>query len=150
RLEALTKLLDSPEARLREGAARALGFQSVAARSAVAALTRRMKDTESTVRAQAALALWFIDGNFAQALPILLLVIKDVDSAGRWEAFEAVGVVAVTARPPIKGLTEVVFDGLKDREARVRVTAAKWMWRRFKEAPKVVPLLTPGVTDRDA
>lgn len=149
-LGVLTKLLDDPDARLREAAARALGFMGVAARSAAPALQRRLKDPESTVRAQAAQALWFVEANTAQALPILLLVIKDVDNKDRWEAFEGVGVIAVTARPPIKGLTEIVFDGLKDRDARVRATAAKWLWRRFKEPTRVVPLLSAAVTDRDA
>src|SRR5262249_47945673 len=77
-------------------------------------------------------------------------VIKDVDSADRWEAIEAVGYIATTAVPPIKGLTEVLVNGLKDRDVRVRATAAKWLWRRSKMGKAVLPPWRAVAPPRDA
>jgi HEAT repeat protein len=119
------------------------------ARSTVPSLMRLLKDPESTVRTQAALALWSIDAKADVALPILNLVLKDVDNNDRWEAIEAVGMVSVEARPAIRGLTEVVVAALKDRDARVRCHAARWLFRREQQARVVIPLLREAVTDRD-
>src|SRR5262249_26470144 len=106
-------------------------------------------DSASTVRAQAALALWDVDQNVELALPILKRVITDVDNRDRWEAVDAVGRISVEARPAIRGLTEVLFNAVKDRDPRVRVEAAKWLFRRERKPAIVVPLLREGVTDRD-
>jgi HEAT repeat protein len=110
---------------------------------------RMMKDPESTVRTQAALALWNIDRSAEVAVAILNLVLKDVDNKDRWEAIEAMGIIAIEARPPIRGLTEVLVNGLKDRDARVKVHAAKWLFRRNRQPSVVVPMLREAVTDRD-
>jgi HEAT repeat protein len=145
----LTRLLGNADARLREGAARALGQMGLPARSALPALMRLMKDPDPAVRTQVALALWNIDQNAEVALPILRMVIVDVDNRDRWEAIEAVGTISVQANPPIRGLMTPVVSALKDRDARVRTQAAKWLFRREKQASVVVPLLRDAVTDRD-
>jgi HEAT repeat protein len=149
-LPELVKLAGNADARLREGAARALGQMGVQARSGVPALTRLLKDPEAAVRTQASLALWHVDQNAELALPTLTLVLKDVDNPDRWEAVEAVGVIAAEAQPRIKGLTEVMVVALKDRDARVRAQAARSLWRRTRDAKVIVPLLSDVVRDRDA
>jgi HEAT repeat protein len=145
----LTRKLSDADARVREGAARALGRMGVSARSAVSALTRLLKDPESSVRTQAALALWLIDQQADVALSVLNLILKDVDNKDRWETVEAIGTIAVQAQPPIRGITEVLVNALKDRDIRVRLTAARWLFRRVRDAKVVVPLLRDGVSDRD-
>jgi HEAT repeat protein len=145
----LTRLLSNPDGRLREGVARALGQMGVAARSSIKSLTAALKDPESAVRTQAALALWHIDQQTDLPLAVLNLVIKDVDNKDRWEAVEAVGVIAVEARPVIKGLTEVLVNAVKDRDPRVRAHAGRWLFRRTQQARLVTPLLRDTVTDRD-
>src|SRR5262249_10980742 len=149
-LATLLKWLGNPDARLREGAARALGQMGLPARQAVEKLTGLLKDSEAPVRTQAALALWNIDRQAEPALAALLLVLKDVDNKDRWEAVEAIGIISVEARPLIKGLLEILFNAAKDRDIRVRLHAAKWLWRRTKQGNRVVPLLRDGVSDRDA
>ena len=62
------------------------------------------------------------------------IAFKDVDNKDRWEAVEGIGTISVEARPAIRGLTEIVVGALKDRDARVRMQAAKWLWRRTREA----------------
>jgi HEAT repeat protein len=148
-LPMLTRLLGNADARLREGAARALGQMGLPARSALPALMRLVKDPEPSVQTQVALALWSTDQNAEVALPILRMVIVDVDNKDRWEAIDAVGTISVQANPPIRGLMTVVVSALKDRDARVRMQAAKWLFRREKQARVVVPLLRDGVNDRD-
>ena len=66
-----------------------------------------------------------------------------------WEAMEGLSIIAAEARPPIRGLAEVLLGAVKDREARVRVFAARGLWRRTREERVVVPLLREAVTDRD-
>lgn len=148
-LPQLVKMTGTADARLREGAARALGQMGVQARSSVPALTRLLTDPEASVRIQAALALWLLDQNAEGTLPILNFVLKDVDNVDRWEAIEAVGTIALESRPPIKGITEVLVNALKDRDVRVRLQAAKWLWRRTRQAKTVIPLLRESVTERD-
>jgi HEAT repeat protein len=46
-------------------------------------------------------------------------------------------------------MTEVLLGAAKDRDALVRVHAAKWLFRRVRKAIVVAPLLREGVTDRD-
>jgi HEAT repeat protein len=145
----LVRFLGNENTRLRAGAARSLGLIGLAARGHVGALTRLLKDGEAPVRTAAALALWNIDGNAEVALPPLNFVLKDFDAKDRWEAIEGIGVISVEARPPIRGLTEIVVNSLKDRDARVRMQAAKWLWRRTRQAKVVIPLIRDGVTDRD-
>src|SRR5205807_10372638 len=121
------------------------------ARSAVKKLTAALRDSESTVRAQAALAVWNIDLDTELALPILNLVLKDVDNRDRWEAVDAIGQISIEARPAIRGLTEVLFKAVKDRDPYVQVYAARWLFRREKKARVVVPLLRDRVVkERDA
>jgi HEAT repeat protein len=145
----LVRGLSNPSAAVREGCARALGQMGVHARPAIASLRKMLKDAEAPVRTQAALALWRLDRQADVAVPILNLVHKDVDNKDRWEAIEAFGIIAVEARPPIRGLTEVLVTALKDREARVRVAAVRALWRRTKQEKVVVPLLREAVTERD-
>ena len=145
----LVRLLTNEDARLRAGAARSLGLIGLPARGHVAALTRQLKDGEAPVRTAAALALWHIDGNAEVALPALNLVLKDIDAGDRWEAVEGIGIISVEARPPIRGITEIVVNAVKDRDARVRMQAAKWLWRRTRQAKVVLPLIQDGVADRD-
>jgi HEAT repeat protein len=148
-LPVLIRLLGNADGRLREGAARALGQMGLPARSALPALLRLAKDPEPAVQTQVALAIWNIDQKAEEALPILRAVMVDVDNKDRWEAMEAVGTISVQASPPIRGLTTMVVSALKDRNARVRVQAAKWLFRRERQARLVVPLLRDGVNDRD-
>jgi HEAT repeat protein len=148
-LPTLKRLLTNPDARLREGAARALGQMGLPARSAIKGLTAALKDDASPVRTQAALALWNIEQDAELALPVLTLVLKDVDNRDRWEAVDAIGQISVEVRPPIKGMTEVLLGAAKDRDPRVRVYAAKWLFRRVRKPLVVAPLLRDGVTDRD-
>ena len=145
----LVRLLGNEDARVRAGAARSLGLIGVAARGQASALTRLLKDGEAQVRTAAALALWNIDRNAEVALPALNLVLKDLDAGDRWEAVEGIGTISVEARPAIRGLTEIVVGALKDRDARVRMQAAKWLWRRTRQAKVIVPLIQDGLADRD-
>jgi HEAT repeat protein len=148
-LPTLRRLLTNPNPHLRDGAARALGQMGLPARSAVGGLTAALKDSESTVRVQAALALWNIDQNAELALPTLTSVLKDVDNKDRWEAIDALGQISVEARPAIRGMTEVLLGAVKDRDARVRVHAARWLHRRVNKPLVVAALLRDCVTDRD-
>ncbi|MFO0843868.1 MAG: HEAT repeat domain-containing protein [Gemmataceae bacterium] len=148
-MPSLAKLLGDADPRSREGAARALGGMGVAARSALPALEQMLKDPDAAARTQAALSLWSIDQNAEAALPVANLVLKDVDTADRWEAIEAVGIIGAEARPPIRGLFEVLANALKDRDPRVRVQAARHLWRRERQAKVIVPLLRDAVADRD-
>jgi HEAT repeat protein len=145
----LVRLLGNEDARLRAGAARTLGLLGVAARGQVGALTNLLKDGEAQVRTAAALSLWNINGNAEVALPALNLVLKDLDAPDRWEAVEGIGTISVEARPAIRGLTEIVVGALKDRAPRVRMQAAKWLWRRTRQAKVIVPLIQDGLADRD-
>ncbi len=147
-LPVLTRLLGNADARLREGAARALGEMGLPARSALAALMRLVKDPDPVVRTQVALALWNIDQNAEVALPILRMVIVDVDNKDRWEAVEAVGAISVQADPPIRGLMTLVVSALKDRDARVRTQAAKWLFRRERQARGGGPIVLQGRRQR--
>lgn len=145
----MVKLTSDADARLREGAARTLGHMGVQARSALPTVARLVKDVDPSVRAQAAMALWRIDRNAEIALAMLNLVLKDVDNKDRWEAVEGIGTIGVEARPPIKGIFEVLASALEDRDPRVRYTAAKWLWRRTRDSKPVVPLVRDGAADRD-
>lgn len=145
----LKRRLTNADPRVREGAARALGQMGVPARSALEELTAALQDSESTVRAQAALALWNVEQNAEAALRTLNLVLKDVDNKDRWEAIDAVGQISIEARPAIPGLTEVLLNGVKDRDWRVRVYAARWLLRRTRQPAKVLPLVREGLTERD-
>jgi HEAT repeat protein len=166
-LPVLTRLLGNPEARVREGAARALGEMGLPARSATSSLERLREDSDSIVRAQVVLGLWRLDQAAGEAdlwrkdkkadkraredeLRMIKRVLVDVDNKDRWEAIEAVGVLSAEARPPIKGLLEVLVNGLKDRDARVRAHAAKWIFRRTRQGKEVAPFLRDVVADRDA
>lgn len=146
----LERLLSHSDRLFREGAARALGQMGGAARSSQTALTRLLKDPDSTVRTQAALALWFVADNTELSLPILNLVLKDIDHEDRWEAVEAIGIISMQARPAIKGITEILLNGVKDRDARVRAHAARWLWRRTRQPSRIVPLIRDLLSDRDA
>jgi HEAT repeat protein len=72
-----------------------------------------------------------------------------VDNADRWEAVEGIGIVGLEARPLIKGILEVLYNAVKDRDVRVRMQAGKWLWRRVRDGKVIVPLVRDGVTDRD-
>src|SRR5262249_31745686 len=82
-------------------------------------------------------------------LRMIKRVLVDVDNKDRWEAIEAVGVLSAEARPPIKGLLEVLVNGVKDRDAQVRAHAAKWIFRRTRQGKEVAPVLRDVVADRD-
>jgi HEAT repeat protein len=146
----LRKLLGNPDSRLREGAARALGRVGLSAKAAVPVLKRLLKDESSAVRTQAALALWSIAKEAVVAAHALNLVRKNVDNKDRWEAVEALAVVAAEARPPVRGLTEVFLNSVKDRDARVRVHAVRALWGRTRQVHVVEPLLRDAVKDRDS
>lgn len=148
-LAPLRRLLRHEDVRQREGAARTLGLMGPAARGAVGTLTELLTDASAAVRVQAALALWRIDSRAADSLRVLVLVLKEVDNPGRDEAIEAVGVLAVEARPAIRGITEVLVNALKDRDLRVRLEAARWLHRRTRQGTMVLPLLRDGLADRD-
>jgi HEAT repeat protein len=145
----LIGLLSNSDARVREGAARALGQIGLPARSAVKALTAALKDDETTVKVQAALAIWNVDVNAELALPTLNLVFKNVDNADRWEAVEGIGLIAVEARPVIKGLLDVLLNAVKDREPAVKVQGVRWLFRRSGRARETATLLHDAVTDRN-
>lgn len=149
-LPRLRKLLDDTDPKVRESAARTIGRIGVPARSLTAALAGRLRDMDAGVRTQAALALWSVDAQSEAPLKVLDLVLKDVDNKDRWEAIEAIGVIATEAIPTIRGLTEVLVNALKDRDPRVRAVAAKWLWRRVKQAKPVMPLLRDVLGGRDA
>jgi HEAT repeat protein len=152
-IPALIKALGSPNARVQEGAARALAGQGELARSARPALLdllkRKSDEVASTVRAAAAVALWQMDRSPDPALAVLQLVLLDVDNPDRWEAMEGIAQIAAEAWPPIRGLTEVLLQGAKDRDARVRVHAVRGLWRREGQPRTVTPLLNDAVSDRD-
>ena len=148
-LPRLIRLLGDADPRLREGAALALGRMGVSARRALPALEQILKDPSSAVRVQVALALWSIDQNADQSLAMLNLILKDVDSTDRAEAIEAIGIIGSEARPPIRGIYEILANGLKDREPRVRYQSAKQLWRRERQAKVIVPLLRDGLGERD-
>ncbi|MFO0877122.1 MAG: HEAT repeat domain-containing protein [Gemmataceae bacterium] len=145
----LIKLLASEQERVRQGAAQALGIQGLPARSALPTLLRLLQDPSPGVRTQAAIALWSIEGKPDQPLTVLNQVLKDVDHRDRWEAIEGIGRIGVEARPFIKGITEILVTALKDRDARVRVHAARWLWRRTHQGRVVEPLLQESLADRD-
>lgn len=149
-LPLLRKRLDAVEPRVRESAVRAVGRLGVAARSLTPSLLARIRDSDAGVRAASALALWWLEGESDLPLTVLELVLKDVDNLDRWQAVEAIGIIASEARPAIKGLTELLVNALKDRDARVRVMAARWLWRRVKQSKPVVPLLRDVLADRDS
>jgi HEAT repeat protein len=151
--EVLPKLrsrLDDADPRVREAAARAIGIIGVPARGTRDALLARLRDPEPPVRIAAALAYWRVEAESETPLALLDNLLKDVDIPERWEAVEAIGIIAVEARPAIKGLTEVLVNGLKDRDARVRATAAKWLWRRVAQSKPVVPLMRDILAGRDS
>jgi HEAT repeat protein len=145
----LVKALNNENARVREGAARALGFLGPAAQPALARLRDLLKDEEPPVRVQAALALWEIERKPEAPLMVLQVTMIDVDLPDRWEAMEALAQIGSEARPPIRGMTEVVLKGVKDRDARVRVLAVRGLWRREGQPKNIVPLLREPASDRD-
>jgi HEAT repeat protein len=116
----------------------------------VRGLTAALKDADGSVRTQAALALWNIDQDAERALAVLNQVLKDLDVKDRWEAIDAFGQISVEVRPAIRGMTEVLVNGLKDRDPRVRIYSARWLFRRTRQARLVTPLLRDGVSDRDS
>jgi HEAT repeat protein len=146
----LRTLLDDTDARVRESAARALAGIGVPARSLAGKLLERMREGEAAVRIQAALAYWRVEGESEPPLALLDNLLKDVDINERWEAVEAIGLIASEARPAIRGLTEVLVNLLKDRDARVRAMAARWLWRRVRQSKPVVPLMRDVLGGRDA
>ncbi|MFM7150701.1 MAG: HEAT repeat domain-containing protein, partial [Gemmataceae bacterium] len=150
KISRVVRLLRHENPSVRSSAARLLGEWEVASRSALPALESLLKDGDPGVRSQAALALYRISGAADPALPALLLNLKDLDAPERWQAIDAVGWIARTAQPPIRGLTEILVNGLKDREVRVRVQAARALWRRTRQARTIVPLLRDALSDRDA
>ncbi|MBY0229627.1 MAG: HEAT repeat domain-containing protein, partial [Gemmataceae bacterium] len=145
----LEKLLGDSSPAAREGAARTVAFMGVPARSAAKEAAKLLRDAEPEVRVQAALAVWRLDGEPLDPLRVLDLVLKDVDNRDRWEAIEAVAYIAIEASPSIRGLTEVLVNGLKDRDARVRATSAKWLWKRTKEGKNILPLLRDAAGAKD-
>ncbi len=145
----LRKMLGDESAAVRASAARALGGFGLPALSAVPALLNLLRDGEPAVRIQAALAAWRIDDRAEEALPIINLVLKDVDNKDRWEAADAIGMIATEASPPIRGLLEVQVNGLKDRDDAVRAVSAKWLWRRTKLGKTVMPLLRDAAGSRE-
>jgi HEAT repeat protein len=149
-LPGLLKALNNEDARVREGAARAVGFVGPAAGAALPRLRTLLKEEESTGRVQSALALWEIERKPETPLIVLRMGLVDVDLPDRWEVMEALVQIAVEARPPIRGMTEVLLNGVKDRDARVRVVAVRGLWKREGQPKNIVPLLRDSVSDRDA
>jgi HEAT repeat protein len=149
----LTDSLGSATPGLREGAARALGEMGELARPAVdrlAALAKAKPDEANTaVRVAAAVALWRITNVPEPTLAVLQMVLADLDYPDRWEAIEGIVEIAEGARPPIRGLTEVLLQAAKDRDARVRIFAVRGLWRREQRAATVLPLLTELLADSD-
>jgi HEAT repeat protein len=149
-LPSLRKMLSADGAEAREAAARALGAFRMSARSAVPDLLKLLKDPSAHVRIQAALAAWRIDDRAEEALPVINLAIKDLDLPDRWAALDAIGTIAYEAQPPIRGLTEILVNGLKDRDDLVRAVSARWMWKRTKMGKPILPLLRDVAGSRDA
>ena len=85
--------------------------------------------------------LWNVDRDASLALRTLNLVLKDVDNKDRWEAVDAVGLISMGAGPTIPGLTEVLLNSGSRTATAAWARAAKWLFRRTKQAVKVVPLL---------
>ncbi|MFQ3593634.1 MAG: HEAT repeat domain-containing protein, partial [Gemmataceae bacterium] len=149
-LPRLRTLLDSSDPRVREAAARAVARIGIPARALAGKLLERLREGEAAERIQAALAYWRVEGESEGPLAVLDNLLKDVDINERWEAVEVIGQIASEAQPPIKGLTEVLVNLLKDRDARVRAMAARWLWRRVRQSKPVVPLLRDVLSGRDA
>jgi len=148
-LPRLRTLLDDNDPRVRAAAARAVAFIGVPARRLADKLLQRLQEGEPAECIQAALAYWRVEGVSEAPLAVLDYLLKDVDLDERWEAVEVIGQIASEAQPPIKGLTEVLVNLLKDRDARVRAMAARWLWRRVRQSKPVVPLLRDVLSGRD-
>lgn len=149
-LPLLVKRLGDADGRVRGAAARGLGLLGVQARSSADALKRLLADPEPSVRVQVALALWRIEQDPDVPLGLLNLVIKDIDNRDRWEAMEAIGLIGSETATSIRGLTELQVNGLKDREAAVRVYAARGLYRRLRDAKTALPFLREALNDRES
>jgi HEAT repeat protein len=147
-LEELLRLLDHKDARMREGAARAIGEMGVPARSAAERLRAAAKDREPAVRVQAALALWRVDRDADLASSVLHAALKGADDRDRWEAVEAVGVLAVEAAPR-EYPCEALLEASKDRDPAVKVQALAWLSRVRGKGPQTAESLGAAVTNRD-
>ena len=61
-----------------------------------------------------------------------------------------IGIIAVEARPLIKGLLEVLLNAAKDRDAMVRVQGAIGLYRRSRKAREAALLIRDLVGERDS
>jgi hypothetical protein len=117
----LVAALEHPFARMREGAAVALGALGDA--QAVAPLTAALGDRDARVRAAVFTSLVRIDPERARDLAVEAL--RDADPGVR---VEAVTVLARASSPEAAG--EVLIDALGDRDAMVRGRAARELGAR--------------------
>ncbi len=113
----LIDALNGKEARIRRGAAQALGIMNPVAPEAIDPLIALLNDKEPPVRQAAAAALGNIGPDAARAVTPLLPLLKDRDADVRLAAAQGLAGIGPPAIHPL-------IDLLKDTDAGVRAAAA--------------------------
>ncbi len=141
-LPELVRILETPEARGREEAARVVGEMGAPARGAVEALVLGLGDSRLAVREEAVGALGAVGPDAAAAAPSLLARIDDPDL--RWRVVDALGAIGPAARAAVPALTAA----LDDEHGDVRRLAARALGRIGPAARSSVPRLVTALADR--
>lgn len=171
---ALMQALGDDQWRVRERAARALGYIGPDASAAVFTLRFALKDGDKDVRAQSARALGKIGIAAAEAIPDLVKVLDDRRKAVRFEVAHALGMFGPEAKLATKGLVRLLYDredirneavqslgrlkaaavpdlirALADKNCDVRWGAAVALGEIGPEAKEAVPALIRAMGDEE-
>ncbi|MGD9519796.1 MAG: HEAT repeat domain-containing protein, partial [Armatimonadota bacterium] len=139
-VEALVRDLDSPNPRVRETAAHALGTLGIGARGVVPALIERLADENGFVRDEAWRSLIKLGKPAARALAECL---GDKNRRTRYMAAEALAMIGPSAVP-------VLTKQLQGKDPLVWTMAAWSLGRMGKEARGGVRALVQRLSDEDA
>jgi HEAT repeat protein len=134
-IPAVIAALNSPNGRLREGAAITLGrmanWQSEPGRRnpegilrklAVNPLVDRLSDSDPRVRVQAAVALWYITTDASLVVPVLIHSLNEEDGEASFFAVEGLETIGPEAIPALE-------KARHGEDEKVRKGAAEVLWR---------------------
>jgi HEAT repeat protein len=147
-LNVIRPLMLHQDARVREGAAQALGnvpeSNSALTPEVLSMLTMLLKDPEHKVRWQSTQSLRWMKDKAAPAIPALLPLLKD--SPGGLDLPGAAYALSHIGEPSIPFLIPL----LKDRDPNVRSSAAEIIGSIGKPAKATIPSLLPLLKDLDS
>jgi HEAT repeat protein len=149
------RALKSPDDKVRENAAFALGVLDADSRGSVPALAEALHDSDMFVRINAALSLYKLGPAAREALPALIRALTDEIDLVRMDAAMALSRLGPDAREAVPALIEA----LQRKENRgyvltfprsIREQMAATLGRIGPDAHDAVPVLTAALADEEA